>query len=350
MKSSVKIISVITIIMASLPVIGYFLFNYPQETSDLSIVILIVGIGIISSILTKIRMRIPTKIILVMTSAFTLLLAIAGLTKTDTSILMFAVWVLGTGTVISILLESKIRRSVKIVLLIMSILASLSIISSISRYDASYLDFTVLMIGIGIGILSTLVEKRSKSLFYSSVVIMLAGWALIAVYYGYTHPNPIDQRYVITDLQSFYATFIGYFFNNTFVAFISLLGGPTILYPYSQLSYNIASNFPEFTGSLVSFYGFKGVILVLGWINAYPELAAVFLACMAGIRVALESFQAFIHIRRDGFFNSLIKIKNALVFEIVNTMPKVVALLLVAAVLETLWTQFWVNYWLQNIL
>jgi hypothetical protein len=34
------------------------------------------------------------------------------------------------------------------------------------------------------------------------------------------------------------------------------------------------------------------------------------------------------------------RIKNAMVFEIVNTMPKVVALLLIAAVLETVWTQF----------
>ena len=350
MKGLVKIISLITIIIASLPVIGHFLFNYPQETSDLSIIILIVGVGIISSILTKIRIRTLTKIILLITSAFTILLAITGLTERDISILMFAVWILGTGTVISILLESKIRTSMKITLLIMSILASLGIISSISRYDVLYLDFTILMIGIGTGISSTLVEKRSKSFFYGSIVIIMVGWALIAVYHGYTHPNPIDQRYVITDLESFYVTFMGYFFNNTFVAFISLLGGPTIIFPYSQLSYNIPGDFPDFAASLVSFYGFKGIILILGWLNAYPELVAMFLACMAGIRVSLESFHVFINIRKDGLFNSLIKIKNAIVFEIITTMPKVVALLLIAAVLETVWTQFWVNYWLQNIL
>ena len=88
----------------------------------------------------------------------------------------------------------------------------------------------------------------------------------------------------------------------------------------------------------------------MGWLNIYPELLALFLACMAGFRVALESFQAFINIRRHGIFNSPAKIKKVLIFEIISTMPKIMALLLIAAVLETLWTQSWVNYWLQTIL
>ncbi|MGB9977673.1 stage II sporulation protein M [Methanobacterium sp.] len=298
MKRSVKIVSLVTAVLVSLLVIGYFESNTSEKIFALAL----------------------------------------------------TVWILGIGTIISILLESTAKRSIKVVLLITSILASLGIITSISQYNALYLTFAALMMGIGTGILSTLVEKRSKSLFYSSVVIILLGGGLISVYHGYTHPTPIDQRYVITNLQSFYTVFTGYFFNNTFVTFISLLGGPTIIFPYSQLSYNIAGDFPEFIGSLASFYGFKGVILILGWLNAYPELIAAFLACMAGIRVSLESFQAFIHIKRNGLFNSLMRIRNAMVFEIINTMPKVVALLLIAAVLETLWTQFWVNYWLQNIL
>ena len=298
MRMLVKIISLITIVLASLLIIGHIVSNFPQETSDLNLVFLIIGIGTISSILAEIR----------------------------------------------------IKRSVKVILLVTSVLAFSGVFVFAVTHEISDLKFAIIILGIGIGILSTLVEKRSKSLFYGSVVIILLGWGLIAVYQGYMHPSQIDMRYTVTDLESFYAVFMGYFFNNTFVAFISVLGGPIVIYPYLQLSYNIAGDFPEFIASIVAFHGYKGIILALGWFNAYPELLAFFLAVMAGIRVALKSFQAVINIRRDGVFNAIRKIRDALVSEIVNTMPKVVALLLIAAVLETLWTQFWVNYWLQNIL
>jgi len=316
----------------------------------LNFVFLIIGTGIISSILAEIRIRRLVKIVLFITSVLTLFFIIVSITENDISALIGAVWILGLGVITSILIESKTKRLVKIVLLVTSVFASFGIMAFAIRPDDVLLKFTILIIGIGVGILSTLVEKRSKSLFYSSVVIILVGWGIIAVYHGYMHPKQLDPRNVVTNLESFYAVFIGYFFNNTYVSFITLLGGPTIIYPYLQLSENVAGDFPGFIASIVAFHGYKGIILALGWLNAYPELTATVLACMAGIRVGLESFQAVISIRRDGFFNGLKRIKNALVLEIVNTVPKVVALLLIAAVLETVWTQFWVNYWLQHIL
>jgi uncharacterized membrane protein SpoIIM required for sporulation len=100
----------------------------------------------------------------------------------------------------------------------------------------------------------------------------------------------------------------------------------------------------------VSAYGYKGAIFFFGSFHMYPETYAIFLACLSGIRVSLESFKAFMYIRKNGFFNSMIKIKNVMVFEIVNTMPKVIILLLIAALLEVLLDPLWVNYWLNHIL
>lgn len=241
------------------------------------------------------------------------------------------------------------KRSVKIVSLITIVFTFIfGIISLIPPQNISGLIFTVYILGIGIGILSKLDEMRSKSFFNASLIIILTGSGIIGVYQGYTHPAQIGQWNMVTNLESFYAVFVGYFFHNTSASFVSLLGGPTIIIPYGTLSSNIA-HFFGFTAGIITYYGPKGLILILGWLHAYPELTAIFMAIMAGIRIALESFQAFIHMKY-GFLNSMRKIRDAMVFEIVNTMPKVMALLLIAAVLETLWIPFWVNYWLHHIL
>jgi hypothetical protein len=74
------------------------------------------------------------------------------------------------------------------------------------------------------------------------------------------------------------------------------------------------------------------------------------LACLAGIRVALNSFESFLCIRKKGFRSSLWEIKNTIMHELRNTMPKVVVFLAIAALLETLWAPFWINYCLQYLL
>jgi uncharacterized membrane protein SpoIIM required for sporulation len=137
--------------------------------------------------------------------------------------------------------------------------------------------------------------------------------------------------------------------NNIYYAFIAILTGPTIIGPYTLLSRDIILITSFFT-SIISSYGYKGVILLFGLFHWYPETFAIYLACIAGIRVSLKSFKTFLSLRKNGLSNSLRKIKDALVFEIVNTMPKVVILLIIAALLETLWAPFWTNYWLSHIL
>ncbi len=209
-----------------------------------------------------------------------------------------------------------------------------------------YFNSTVLMLGIGIGIVSIFIEKKKDVWFYGSVLIILIGMGILGAFLGYTNPIKIGTEIYI--LNSFPKEFIGLVINNVFYAFLAVLTGPTIIGPYVLLSRDIILITTFFT-SIVSSYGYKGVILLFGLFHWYPETIAIYLSCLAGIKVALQSFKAFIHIK-DNFIDSLKKIKEALVFEIINTMPKVVALLIIAALLETLWTPFWINYWVQHIL
>ncbi len=239
------------------------------------------------------------------------------------------------------------KKPIKIVSLIIAVLAFIGVIVFVSTGETLSLKFTVLIIGIWVGIFSTLVERKSKILFNSSVIILIIGLGIIEAYEGYMNPMPVYQWDMVTNIGSFYVGFSWYISHNIFAAFLTVLSGPAVIGPYIQLN-NILSYF-GFLTELMSFYGFKGAILFFGWLNLYPELTAFFLATMAGIRVTLESFQAFIYLRND-FLNSLRRIRDAIVREIVNTMPKVVVLLIIAAVLETLWIPFWINYWLQYIL
>lgn len=212
-----------------------------------------------------------------------------------------------------------------------------------------YLDSGVLMTGIGVGILSTFVEKKKKLWFYSSVLIVLFGFGILAVIMGYSHPCSVGSGIQVNDLRSFFTTYVNLVIHNFISASLALLSGLTVVGPFVVLSNDIlmvVSLFASFT----TFYGYKGVILFLGMFHIYIETFAIFSSCLAGIRVALISFQSFLRIRNNGFFNSMKKIKDAMAFEIVNTMPKIVVLLVIAALLEVLWTPFWINYWLHYIL
>ncbi len=212
-----------------------------------------------------------------------------------------------------------------------------------------YLNSAILMLGMGIGIISIFTEKKKKLWFNSSVLIILIGTGIISLLYGYKDPIIINNTYPFTNLNSFFTMFASITFNNIFMGVISIITGPTIIFPYSFLS-KISLNSSYFLGELVSHYGLKGVLLFCGMFHIYPELFALYLASISGIKVSLMSFKSFTCIKRNGITNSLRKIKDELLSEILNTLPKVVILLVIAALLETLWGPFWINYWLQHIL
>ena len=212
-----------------------------------------------------------------------------------------------------------------------------------------YLDSGVLMIGMGIGISSIFMEKRKNLFSHVSVMSIILGFGILAVIMGYVHPGSIGSGMQVPDLESFFMEYLSLVIHNISVAFISLLSGPTIIGPYLVLS-NIVIIPVSWLTSLVMFYGYNGIILFFGLLHIYPEFYAIFLACLAGIRVALESFKSFTTIKREGFKSTFKTIKTAMISEIRNTMPRIIILLVIAALLETLWTPFWVNYWLKYIL
>ena len=211
-----------------------------------------------------------------------------------------------------------------------------------------YLDSGVLMIGMGIGISSIFVKNRNF-FFYVSVMSVLLGFGILAIIMGYANPDNIGSGIQVDGPGSFFVEYLNLVIHNIITSFAAFLSGPTIIGPYLVLSYIIIIPV-SWLASLVAFYGYKGIILFLGMFHIYLEFYAIFLACLAGIRVTLDSFESFLCIRKVGFKSSLWEIKNTITRELRNTMLKVMILLMIAAFLETLWTPFWINYWLQHIL
>lgn len=211
-----------------------------------------------------------------------------------------------------------------------------------------YLDSGVLMIGMGIGISSIFVKNRNF-FFYVSVMSILLGFGILATIMGYANPDNIGSGIQVDGPGSFFVEYLNLVIHNIITSFAAFLSGPTIIGPYLVLSYIIIIPV-SWLASLAAFYGYKGIILFLGMFHIYLEFYAIFLACLAGIRVSLNSFESFLQIRKKGFKSSLVEIKNSIVHELKSTMPQVIILLIIAALLETLWTPFWINYWLQHIL
>lgn len=207
----------------------------------------------------------------------------------------------------------------------------------------------ILMLGICVGIISTIVEKKKKLWFYISVLIIILGNIFIAIFIAHAHPLKLFGEAQIDTLWSFLSYFVSILFYNLFSASLSIITGPTIIIPYFITSNFVLQDFYYIFGFINS-YGFKGVILVIGSVHMYFEIYAFFLSSIAGIRVALKSFQSMIGIRKNGIKTSLRNIKDITITEIKNTMPKVIILLMIAALLETLWDPFWTNYWLHHIL
>ena len=206
-----------------------------------------------------------------------------------------------------------------------------------------HLYSTVLMLGICLGIISTFVKRKGKRkiLFYTSIItIILSGIIALAIM---APMYPLE----ITGMWG-HGIFIPVLSNNLLLSFTAVLTGPTIIVPYMQLGALVFGQL-NFIPGTISHYGFKGVILWIGALHVYPEFYAIYLAYTSGIKISLKSFKAYISIRRNGVKSTLKTIKEAMVYELRNTMPKVVILLIIAALLEELWGTFWVSYWLQHI-
>jgi hypothetical protein len=222
------------------------------------------------------------------------------------------------------------------------------------RIGILYLSFhsnsTILMLGICLGILSTFVKR--KILFYSSIITIILGQIIVAAIMGYMHtmhvypypPYPAESLY---HPGPFGDVFISILHGNLLGSFVAILSGPTIITPYILLS--VAVSKLSVMAGVISFYGFEGVILWIGSFHIYPEFYAIYLACIAGIRISLKSFKAYISIRRNGIKSTLKTIKEVMIHELRSTAPKVVILLIIAALLESLWHPFWISYWLQHI-
>jgi hypothetical protein len=211
------------------------------------------------------------------------------------------------------------------------------------------LNSTILMIGMSLGMISTFFEERRKIWIHASVLSIILGECVIAVIWGYKSPIQVVGPGVLSfNFEFLLMDFIDLLFSNSLGSFVVILASPTIIIPYVLLS--IVTAKISFIMGVVAFHGFKGVILMLGWLHIYPEFYAIFSACLAGIRVALKSFESFLQIRKKGFRSSLGEIKNVMMHELRSTMPKVLILLVIAALLETLWAPFWINYWLSHIL
>jgi len=211
-------------------------------------------------------------------------------------------------------------------------------------YLSFYLSSTVLMLGICLGILSTFAKRKRKILFYSSIITIILGQIVGAVILGYHNPGKIGLN---LELPPHGIAFLYILCHNLMVSLIGILAGPIIVYPYILLA-TVTSQL-DFIAGTIFFHGFEGVILFLGAFHIYPELYAAYLACISGIRVSLKSFEAYISIRQNGFKNTLKTIKDVMIYELKNTMPKVVILLIIAALLQDLWAPFWTMYWLQHI-
>lgn len=217
-----------------------------------------------------------------------------------------------------------------------------------SYINGFQLSSAFLMLGICLNITSIFVEKRKIGWFYGSLLIIVIGIVMEAVIRSIEIPAQIFGSLQVYNLESFLIIFSYILFSNLKIVFLTILLSPTIIYPYLEFSINIASFYYMF--DFIAFNGFKGVLLIVGQLHIYPELFAVYLAFIAGARLSLKSFQSYLSIMGEGLKNTFKTIKNAMVCEFKSTMPKVVVLLIIAALLETLWTPFWINYWLQHIL
>jgi hypothetical protein len=201
------------------------------------------------------------------------------------------------------------------------------------------LNSVFLMLGICLNIISEFVEKRKKLLFNCSILIVVISLGIGTVIWGYVNPVQITGTMKVYDLMSFWTNFSSILFGNLLGAFLSVLLSPTIVVPYFMLTIPI-SKF-SFIAGVISFYGVNGLIFYLLQPHIYVEFFAIALYLIASFKIASKTFKSVISVRSIGVKNSLIEIKDAVVYELKNTMPKVVILLVIAALLETLFPILW---------
>ncbi|MDP3034329.1 MAG: stage II sporulation protein M [Methanobacteriaceae archaeon] len=141
------------------------------------------------------------------------------------------------------------------------------------------------------------------------------------------------------------------FSSNLMVSFIIIIGGLALIIPFLVLVMNFI-----FIGTIISAgileYGLiKTLILIFGLLNTYPEFLAILLAFDSGLVVLKTSFKTYKNDWKTLFRQEIpLELKDILSNELMNTVPRIIFLLLFAAILETLWAPFWHNYWFYNII
>ncbi|AEG18410.1 MAG: stage II sporulation protein M [Methanobacterium paludis] len=210
-----------------------------------------------------------------------------------------------------------------------------------------YLNSVFLMLGICLNIISEFVEKRKKLLFNSSILITVIGLCIVSVIWGYTHPEQVTNISHAYNLTDFLTSSISIFLGNVLGNLLAILLSPTILAPYFILSHTIYRSY-DITG-VVNYYGVNGLLYFLLQPHIYVELFATALSLIAGFKIVSKTVKSVISIKSIGVKNSLIEIKDAVVYELKNTMPKVIILLLIAALLETLFPIYLLGKYLLGV-
>ncbi len=154
--------------------------------------------------------------------------------------------------------------------------------------------------------------------------------------------------YVVDGLVFFFTVFSGNIMINSLV----IISGVGFILPLVILFMNFMLFGAVISAGIYQYGLMETLYLILGLLYIYPEFLALMLAAVYGMRIAKISSRVY---KKEGF-NLLFKsdfnpqIKETIVNEFLNILPKIILLLAIAAVLETLWGPFWHNYWLLYIL
>lgn len=154
--------------------------------------------------------------------------------------------------------------------------------------------------------------------------------------------------YGVNAFISFFTVFSG----NVMINSLVIISGIALILPLIILFMNFML-FGAIMSAGIHQYGLiESLSLFSGLLYIYPEFLALMLAANYGLKIAKIS--SFVY-KKEGVsllfrsdFN--LEIKETIVNEFLNVFPKIILLLTIAAILETLWGPFWHNYWLQNIL
>ena len=154
--------------------------------------------------------------------------------------------------------------------------------------------------------------------------------------------------YIVDGFIFFFTVFSG----NVMINSLVIISGVALALPLIILFMNFVLFGAVISAGIYHYGLIESLLLILGLLYIYPEFLALMLAANYGLKIAKISSLVY---KKEGVsllfrsdFNP--EIKETIVNEFLNVFPKIIILLAIAAILETLWGPFWHNYWLQNIL